>query len=51
MTKETKVFVKINVDGTGVAENKTGVPFLDHMLDVSVNFLYFCFIFFPFFVF
>lgn len=27
--------VKISVDGTGVAENSTGIPFLDHMLDVS----------------
>ncbi|KAG9129553.1 hypothetical protein Leryth_023897 [Lithospermum erythrorhizon] len=33
VTKETNVFVKINLDGTGVAENNTGVPFLDHMLD------------------
>lgn len=35
-TKETNVFVKINLDGTGVAENSTGIPFLDHMLDVSL---------------
>ncbi|KAB1214281.1 Imidazoleglycerol-phosphate dehydratase [Morella rubra] len=33
VTKETNVSVKINVDGTGVAENSTGIPFLDHMLD------------------
>lgn len=33
MTKETNVFVKVNLDGTGVAENSTGIPFLDHMLD------------------
>ncbi|CAH9132953.1 unnamed protein product [Cuscuta epithymum] len=33
VTKETNVFVKINLDGTGVAENCTGIPFLDHMLD------------------
>ncbi|XP_060181262.1 imidazoleglycerol-phosphate dehydratase, chloroplastic-like [Lycium barbarum] len=32
-TKETNVHVKINLDGTGVAENNTGIPFLDHMLD------------------
>ncbi|OIT30783.1 PREDICTED: imidazoleglycerol-phosphate dehydratase [Nicotiana attenuata] len=32
-TKETNVYVKINLDGTGVAENNTGIPFLDHMLD------------------
>ncbi|VFQ85332.1 unnamed protein product [Cuscuta campestris] len=33
VTKETNVFVKINLDGTGVADNCTGIPFLDHMLD------------------
>lgn len=32
-TKETKVSVKINLDGSGKAHNKTGVPFLNHMLD------------------
>ncbi|CAN4091329.1 unnamed protein product [Withania somnifera] len=32
-TKETNVHVKINLDGTGVAENNTGIPFLDHVLD------------------
>lgn len=34
MTKETNVSVKINLDGTGVADATTGIPFLDHMLDV-----------------
>ncbi|PHT38673.1 Imidazoleglycerol-phosphate dehydratase [Capsicum baccatum] len=33
VTNETNVHVKINLDGTGVAENNTGIPFLDHMLD------------------
>ncbi|KAK9992619.1 hypothetical protein SO802_027604 [Lithocarpus litseifolius] len=33
VTKETNVSVKINLDGTGVADNNTGIPFLDHMLD------------------
>ncbi|EES11434.1 hypothetical protein BDA96_06G237500 [Sorghum bicolor] len=33
VTKETNVHVKINLDGTGVAECSTGIPFLDHMLD------------------
>eukprot|EP00239_Pterosperma_sp_CCMP1384_P007208 CAMPEP_0197848970 /NCGR_PEP_ID=MMETSP1438-20131217/10567_1 /TAXON_ID=1461541 /ORGANISM="Pterosperma sp., Strain CCMP1384" /LENGTH=282 /DNA_ID=CAMNT_0043461455 /DNA_START=16 /DNA_END=861 /DNA_ORIENTATION=+ len=32
-TKETEVSVRINLDGTGQANNKTGVGFLDHMLD------------------
>jgi imidazoleglycerol phosphate dehydratase HisB len=42
VTKETNVSVKINLDGSAVAENNTGIPFLDHMLDVS----YFTFFFF-----
>ncbi|KAL3727267.1 hypothetical protein ACJRO7_032064 [Eucalyptus globulus] len=33
VTKETNVAVKINLDGTGVADSSTGIPFLDHMLD------------------
>jgi imidazoleglycerol-phosphate dehydratase len=32
-TSETKIAIKINLDGTGRAELNTGVPFLDHMLD------------------
>ena len=32
-TLETKISVRINLDGTGAAELNTGVPFLDHMLD------------------
>ena len=32
-TKETNVTVRINLDGTGVADLKTPVPFLNHMLD------------------
>jgi imidazoleglycerol-phosphate dehydratase len=31
-TKETEVRVKVNLDGTGKVEVKTGVPFLDHMV-------------------
>ncbi len=31
-TKETDVFVRINLDGTGICEVNTGIPFLDHML-------------------
>lgn len=35
VTKETNVHVKINLDGDSISENNTGIPFLDHMLDVS----------------
>lgn len=36
VTKETNVAVRINLDGSGVADSCTGIPFLDHMLDVSI---------------
>jgi len=32
-TLETKIEVVVNLDGTGVAELASGIPFLDHMLD------------------
>jgi imidazoleglycerol-phosphate dehydratase len=32
-TRETQILARINLDGTGVAELATGIPFLDHMLD------------------
>jgi imidazoleglycerol-phosphate dehydratase len=32
-TRETKIAVELNVDGTGRADLATGIPFLDHMLD------------------
>ncbi|MDA8128490.1 MAG: imidazoleglycerol-phosphate dehydratase HisB [Betaproteobacteria bacterium] len=32
-TLETRISVGLNLDGTGVSELATGVPFLDHMLD------------------
>lgn len=31
-TGETEVLVELDLDGTGVAESDTGVPFFDHML-------------------
>jgi imidazoleglycerol-phosphate dehydratase len=33
ITKESKVLVEIDLDGTGQTEITTGVPFYDHMLD------------------
>ncbi len=32
-TRETKIVVKLDLDGKGRAKITTGVPFLDHMLD------------------
>jgi imidazoleglycerol-phosphate dehydratase len=32
-TKETKIRVRVNLDGTGTATLATGIPFLEHMLD------------------
>lgn len=32
-TKETTISVEVNLDGTGKAQLKIGVPFLEHMLD------------------
>jgi imidazoleglycerol-phosphate dehydratase len=31
-TKETEIRLELNLDGTGVTEVKTGIPFMDHML-------------------
>ncbi len=32
-TLETRIKVSVNLDGTGVGEFRTGLPFLEHMLD------------------
>ena len=32
-TSETKIRVRVDLDGTGVARLSTGIPFLEHMLD------------------
>lgn len=32
-TKETQIKVTVNIDGTGVCNVTTGIPFLEHMLD------------------
>lgn len=32
-TKETSITVDLNLDGSGVAEVSTGIPFYDHMID------------------
>ena len=32
-TSETQIEIMLNLDGTGVAQLDSGVPFLDHMLD------------------
>ena len=32
-TLETQIQVRLNLDGTGVSDFKTGIPFFEHMLD------------------
>src|SRR5213082_3302929 len=32
-TKESRVRVELDLDGTGQASSKTGVPFFDHMVE------------------
>ena len=36
-TRETQIRVEVNLDGTGVGQLDSGVPFLDHMLDQLVR--------------
>ncbi|HPO90431.1 MAG TPA: imidazoleglycerol-phosphate dehydratase HisB [Victivallales bacterium] len=33
-TKETDIYIRINIDGNGKADIDTGIPFLDHMLEL-----------------
>ncbi|MCO5044884.1 MAG: imidazoleglycerol-phosphate dehydratase HisB [Verrucomicrobia bacterium] len=33
-TKETDIVLELNLDGSGVYRNRTGIAFLDHMLDL-----------------
>ncbi|KGR82828.1 imidazoleglycerol-phosphate dehydratase HisB [Lysinibacillus odysseyi] len=36
-TNETKIQVELNLDGSGQAEIKTGIGFMDHMLDLFIK--------------
>ena len=36
ITSETKIKLELNIDGSGKADVKTGIGFLDHMLDLWV---------------
>lgn len=33
-TKETEIFLELNLDGSGKTEISTGIPFFDHMLEL-----------------
>ncbi|MEM5781321.1 MAG: imidazoleglycerol-phosphate dehydratase, partial [Lawsonibacter sp.] len=33
-TRETRITLKLELDGSGLGRRKTGVGFLDHMLDL-----------------
>jgi len=33
-TKETEISVKINLDGSGISSISSGIPFMDHMLEL-----------------
>ena len=36
-TKETQIRVRLNLDGKGAARLSTGLPFLEHMLDLDIE--------------
>lgn len=33
-TKETEIHLRLNLDGSGLSQVKTGIPFMDHMLSL-----------------
>ncbi len=37
LTKETRITVRLSIDGKGKAAIKTGIPFFDHMLTLSAK--------------
>lgn len=39
-TKETKIRIRLNIDGTGEAQVETGIGFFDHMLTAFARFAY-----------
>jgi len=41
-TKETRVLVSVNLDGTGVCTSNSQIPFLDHMMDVRPDAVLHC---------
>jgi len=41
-TKETRVLVSVNLDGTGVCTSNSQIPFLDHMMDVRPDAILHC---------
>ena len=35
-TNEVEVIIDLNIDGKGIYEINTGIPFFDHMLELSL---------------
>ena len=40
-TRETQIEISLNLDGTGKHSISTGIPFLNHMLEIFIIELYF----------
>ncbi|MEG0380667.1 MAG: imidazoleglycerol-phosphate dehydratase, partial [Kurthia sp.] len=36
-TNETQIEISLDLDGTGASKVETGVPFMDHMLDLFMK--------------